>query len=100
MAMPPLSSRTDWSPVPNALSLMVERHRASGRTILDLTAANPTACGIEYPGAAILAALARPAALRYEPHPRGDAAAREAVSQLYRDSGVGITADQIVLTAS
>src|SRR5438045_2748986 len=44
--------------------------RATSRPLLDLTLANPTAAAIPYPREAILAALARPAALVYAPRTR------------------------------
>jgi aspartate/methionine/tyrosine aminotransferase len=79
---------------------MLERRRAGGLSIVDLTASNPTDCGLEYPEAAILAALARPASLRYEPHPGGAPAARQSIRQLYLEAGIDLPADRLLLTAS
>jgi len=66
---------------------------------LDLTESNPTRAGFAYP-TGILAPLAGPDALRYEPHPCGLPAGREAVAADYRRRGVTVPADRIVLTAS
>ena len=64
---------------------------------LDLTLSNPTAAGLPYEEERILRALAQPGALRYQPHPRGLPAAREAVAEYY---GGLVDPARIVLTAS
>ncbi|HKS81805.1 MAG TPA: pyridoxal phosphate-dependent aminotransferase [Candidatus Acidoferrales bacterium] len=97
------SKRTNWNLAKNRLSEALDRHRASGKPLLDLTASNPTECGFVYDEAAILRALADPAALRYEPHPKGLLAAREAVAAYYaeRDErGIAVSPDDIHLTTS
>ena len=67
--------------------------------VADLTAANPTRCGFEYPDD-LLQALRNPRALDYDPQPRGLLAAREAVCAYYAEHGVVVGADQVVLTTS
>lgn len=94
------SGRTRWHREPNRLASALESRRASGKPILDLTTSNPTQCGIPYPEQELLSALSRPAALRYEPHPRGILAARLAVTQYYADKGLSIDPETVVLTAS
>ena len=91
------SSRLPESAAPNALSAALARLRATGRPILDLTASNPTTCGFDYPEAEIRAALAAPAALRYDPDPRGARAAREAIAAHH---GHGLRIEDLLLTAS
>jgi hypothetical protein len=93
------SSRQKWDLPANPLSQLRAQKRREGARILDLTESNPTQAGFDYP-AEILAALADPAALRYDPDPRGLASAREAVSQYYRTRGVEVSASRILLTAS
>lgn len=93
------ASRTRWNLAPNRLSAAVSRLRAQGKTILDLTESNPTACGIAYPGE-LLQALADPKNLRYEPASSGLASAREAVAADYARHGCAVDPDSIVLTAS
>jgi len=73
--------------------------RAAGARLWDLTASNPTRCGFAY-DASILASLAHPSALLYDPDPKGLRPAREAVSHYYRDHGAAVDPDQIFLTTS
>ncbi|MCU0302704.1 MAG: pyridoxal phosphate-dependent aminotransferase [Thermoanaerobaculales bacterium] len=70
-----------------------------GRPELDLTVTNPTACGLPYPDD-LLAPLADPAGLLYRPDPRGPAATRRAVAAFYREWGVAVDPEAVVLTAS
>ena len=73
------SRRTAWARSPNRLTALLEERRRRGATLLDLTETNPTRAGLRAP-ADILATLADPAALAYEPEPFGSRAAREAVA--------------------
>ncbi len=95
------SSRIPWSLAPNALTTALAAHRDEGRSLLDLTASNPTRAALAYPRDAVLSSLADDAALRYEPSPAGMARAREAVARYYLDA-LGTTVDpaRVVLTAS
>ncbi len=95
-----LSRRTARSLAPNALARLLEAKRAAGARVLDLTASNPTRCGLPYPGEAILGALARPEALVYAPEPRGAWTAREAVARYYAERGAAVDPARVVLTAS
>src|SRR5688572_23927892 len=79
-----------WSRIPNALTLALERRRAAGLEVLDLTESNPTRCGLEYPREAILAALADPRALSYAPDPLGMLSARESISADYAARGAAV----------
>src|SRR6266700_4127536 len=79
------AKRTHWNLAPNRLSQALAAHRAAGKPLLDLTVSNPTECGFEYDGSAILDALRNPAALHYEPNPRGLESARRAVAGYYAD---------------
>ena len=93
------SSRVPRELEPNRLTQVVQRARAAGRTLLDLTLTNPTAAGIEYP-ASILGALADRASGRYEPTPLGLPSARAAVAGDYARRGIDMAPERIVLTAS
>ena len=93
------SSRVPHELEPNRLTQGVQRVRAAGRTVLDLTLTNPTAAGIEYP-ASLLGALADRAAERYDPSPLGLPGARAAVATDYARRGIDVAAERIVLTAS
>ena len=97
---PRFASRIDVDLTPNALAAALAERRAAGGRILDLTTSNPTCAGFAYPEAEILAALAPPAALRYEPDPRGLPAARAAISAYYAARGESVDPDDLLLTAS
>ena len=94
------ADRTKWNLAPNRLSEALARHRAAGKPLLDLTVSNPTECGFVYDQRAILDALRNPAALQYEPAPRGLVPARQAVCQYYSGHGVAVGVDDIFLTTS
>jgi aspartate/methionine/tyrosine aminotransferase len=94
------SSRSSFDLRPNPLSIALARARASSRPVLDLTESNPTRAGIPYDGTRIVAALASPEALRYEPSPFGMLRAREAVARDLTAQGLQVDADHVVLTAS
>ena len=94
------AERTNWNLAGNRLSEALARHRAGGKRLFDLTASNPTECGFAYDSETILAALQNPAALRYEPNPKGLESARLAVTGYYSARGAAISADDIVLTTS
>jgi hypothetical protein len=92
-----LSARLPHGFEPNALSAALERLRAEGRSVLDLTVSNPTRCGFDYPQAEIRAALSGPEILSYDPNPQGSARAREAIAAHH---GHGLRAEDLLLTAS
>jgi aspartate/methionine/tyrosine aminotransferase len=94
------ASRTDWPRIPNRLSQELERRRAAGLPVLDLTESNPTRCGFRFDAQEILSALADPAVLAYEPDPRGPAKAREAVAAYYAEKGARVHPEHIFLTTS
>jgi len=77
------TSRTNWRLDPNRFTRALDEHRKSGRELLDLTASNPTACGLDYPAEEILDALADPRSLAYHPESKGLLEAREAVAGYY-----------------
>jgi alanine-synthesizing transaminase len=93
------SSRISGALETNRLTQQVRRARASGRELIDLTVTNPTVVGIEYP-VSLLAALADPAAGRYDPHPLGSWNAREAVARDYGRRGIPAAAERVALTSS
>lgn len=75
-----------------------------GPGALDLSETNPTRAGLEgVPGAALADALAavaaEPAARRYEPDPRGERSAREAIAAYHRAQGADLDAEHVLLTA-
>ena len=94
------AKRTNWNLETNRLSVALSAHRAAGKPLIDLTISNPTECGFAYDEEAILEALGNPAALKYEPNPRGLVAAREAVKRYYAERGAIVSNDDIFLTTS
>lgn len=94
------SSRLNWDLRPNQLSTLLDAKRRAGAEVLDLTESNPTRIGLSYPAGEILAALADPRAIRYDPAPRGLASAREAVSEYYARRFKDVAPSRILLTAS
>jgi len=78
------ASRTNWRLETNRLTRALDAYRKSGKELFDLTASNPTDCGLAYPREEILAALANPRALEYRPESKGLREAREAVAEYYR----------------
>lgn len=93
------SKRTEWNTEESELALAYRRRVAAGLPIADLTASNPTRCGFEY-DRELLAALADPRALDYDPQPLGLLRARESVCRYYADHNVEVEPEQVVLTTS
>lgn len=94
------ADRTNWNLKPNRLAEALERHKSSGRKLLDLSASNPTECGFSYNAPAIMRALCSPSSLQYHPDPRGMKTARQAVSDYYSARGERVSVDEMLLTAS
>jgi aspartate/methionine/tyrosine aminotransferase len=93
------SARTRWDRTANRLARAVDARRRSGKRLLDLTGSNPTRAGIPYPSD-LLTPLGSADGLRYDPDPRGQAAAREAVAADFARRGAPVSADRVLLTAS
>ncbi len=94
------SRRLPPSLEPNGISRALDAARAAGRPLIDLTESNPTAIGLHYPEAEILAALGDARALRYQPTPRGLDEARAAAAAWYAQLGHAVDPARIWLTAS
>jgi aspartate/methionine/tyrosine aminotransferase len=87
--------------VPADLSLnrLAEARARIGKIPYDLTVSNPTECGFLYPPN-LLADLADPRGLTYEPDARGPMAARRAVAAQYERWNASPDEQRVVLTAS
>jgi alanine-synthesizing transaminase len=94
------SRRTKWNLTANRLSRALDAHRASAKRLLDLTISNPTECGFACDADAIFRALSNPAALHYNPDPRGLHNARAAIAEYYGARASRIEANDIFLTTS
>ncbi|MGD0728029.1 MAG: pyridoxal phosphate-dependent aminotransferase [Spirochaetia bacterium] len=93
------SNRVIRNQAVNRLSRAREAKKAAGAMLLDLTESNPTRSGFHYEGDAIFQALARPDSLLYQPHPQGLPGARRAVADYYRERGVSVDADSLILAS-
>jgi alanine-synthesizing transaminase len=83
----------------NATTRTLDALRRRGIDVVDLTVSNPTTVGFDYP-AGLLAALASPESLSYDPKPLGLPSAREAVAGDFLRRGLSIAAERVSLTAS
>lgn len=93
------SSRLRQTAGRNRLAVAIDRRRAAGLPIVDLTLSNPTRAGFAYP-AGLLAPLADDRSLCYEPEPFGTPSARQAVADDFARRGLPVAANRTVLTAS
>jgi aspartate/methionine/tyrosine aminotransferase len=93
------SDRLPADLTPNPVSLAVKARRDTGQPLIDLTETNPTRAGFRYP-ADLLAPLADPAGLAYDPRPLGLPAARAAVAADHARRGLEVPASRIALTSS
>jgi hypothetical protein len=94
-----ISSRLPADLSPNATARAASALRDSGVAVIDLTESNPTRAAFSYPPG-VVAALADPRALHYEPHPLGLVAAREAVAADFLRRGLVVSPERVGLTAS
>lgn len=94
------SSRTNWDLGESSFAQSIRVARATGKTLLDLTVSNPTACGFQYDACVILDPLSSTQALSYDPDPRGMLSAREAVAAYYADHNASISPEAVNLTTS
>jgi alanine-synthesizing transaminase len=97
--------RTAWKLGRNRYTVALNAARERGVQLLDLTVSNPTETDFEFDSASILAALAHPKSLRYDPQPQGLLLARQAVADYYNrgkwcGAASAISAEQIFLTTS
>ncbi len=83
----------------NPLTLLLEKRKAAGLLVCDLTQSNPTRAGIDYPMDRMRTALEAASQKPYTPDPRGILSAREAVTAHYARRGAHIDPAHIHLTA-
>ncbi len=93
------SSRLRQAAGRNRLAVALDRRRANGDPVIDLTLSNPTRAGLRYPGG-MLAPLAQDRSLCYDPEPFGLLSARQAVADDFARRGLAVPANRTVLTAS
>ena len=93
------AKRTNWRIRSGALACSLAATRASGQPLVDLSESNPTACSFAYLQPSVLAPLTNPAALRYNPDPRGMIEARQSIAAYYSARGVQADPDHIFITS-
>ncbi len=93
------SNRTNWNLSPNRLTKLIEERRQQGDVILDLTESNPTKVGFDFYDDTVLSQLQNKSNLIYEPDPKGLIDSRIAVSGYYKQKGVDVNPENIVITS-
>jgi aspartate/methionine/tyrosine aminotransferase len=93
------SARTAWDRTENRLTRALERARAEGRELIDLTESNPTRANLAEL-APLVAELGHPRGAAYEPSPQGHPEARRAVAGYYGKRGLAVEPDSVLLSAS
>jgi aspartate/methionine/tyrosine aminotransferase len=95
------SDRTNWKLTRNRLTEAIDETRRSGARLIDLTVSNPTRVGLQYDEAGILRSLASPAAMDYDPQPKGLLGARAAIAGYYHSQhGVTLDPERVILATS
>lgn len=95
-----LSRRLDWRGKINAISRAVERRRASGEQLIDLTSTNPTTVGFD-PPPELAGAVSAGSLTPYHPDPRGSREARVALADwLSRHGAEDADPEEIFLASS
>jgi alanine-synthesizing transaminase len=84
----------------NALYRERDARKVNGLRTIDLVSGNVNHAGIFFPSDVLTAALRAGAAQAktYAPHPLGQPAARKAVQAYYRNEGLAVPTDQILIT--
>jgi len=93
------SRRLDWEIGENRLA-RAEGEARGDRRFLDLAVSNPTVVGLPDMGEAIRRAFAAASMSTYVPSARGSEGARAAIGGDYREKGISVAPDNLLLTAS
>jgi len=94
------SCRTAWNLAKNRYTEALDAHRRAGKELLDLTASNPTTVGLNFRADELLHSLASRETLNYQPSAQGLPSAREAIAAYYSEKGIGLSAEDLILTTS
>ena len=98
--MTAFSGRSTVSVGTNALTQALERARALGRPLWNLSDSNPTSVGLAWHGPELAALLGHPSSATYQPAPFGSLAARRALSAELALQGLSAPPERLMLTAS
>src|SRR3954467_4122558 len=94
------AERTNWNRETNRFTQALNEHKDAGKSLIDLTASNPTDCGFHYDAPKILPELSSSQALSYEPIAQGLLSARQAVAGYYSAKSLAVSPENIILTTS
>ncbi len=94
------SHRADFGRTQNPLSLALERRRAAGLPVLDLTGSDPVEAGLSPSEETLRGALADVPLARWQPAAQGSLRARVALSDRYAAAGLQVPPARLVLSAS
>jgi len=95
------SNRTNWKLTRNRLTEALDKAKAHGGPVNDLTISNPTRAGLKYDTPRILQSVGAPESLDYDPQPKGLRVARDGVAQYYRDAhAIKVDPENVILTTS
>ncbi len=99
--MPGFSRRTGWDREEAPPARAARERRAGGLPTVDLTASNPTRCGLRMDAAQVLTPFSNASPLvEYDPQPFGLMTARDAVAGYYRGHGAKVDPAHVCLSAS
>lgn len=93
------SRRFKGNQTANRLTRALQKKKERSVPVLDLTESNPTRAGIVYDSAGIARGLSQPSGMLYEPSPKGLPAAREAIAHYYRERGITVSPESLVLSS-
>lgn len=96
---PTFSRRTQWNTSINSITQSFDQIKNSSKSFIDLTISNPTKAAFDYPDR-FYKELSKEENLIYDPLPGGTENAKQAVVEYYRQIGVSVSTNQILLTAS
>ncbi len=94
------SERLPWSTPKNPYSVLLEKKRLAGDSLLDLTVANPTEALPDYPHGGLARAFGAVVDFQYEPDALGSPKARESIAEWYARQGIAVARNRIALCAS
>lgn len=95
------TDRFKFSLKPNRWTRILKSVREDGCDLIDLAISNPSAAGFAWDAGTLANALGNAEIARYSPSPRGNANARQAVADFYKNTHhCALAPEQIHLTAS
>lgn len=94
------SSRFSFQEGENEFVAILSEYKKNKILYSDLTVANPTQVGLQYPVEAIRHSFGSADLITYHPDPRGNIEARKKIQEYYYSKGVKVDPDDLFLTSS